>query len=151
MNRRNLLSTVALLASTALVSPLLADEDGAGAVQWSWRIETNGAAKNELTLVATAKIPEGYIVYGSDFKGALGPRPSRLRITDASSAQADGELQSVAAHRRTDKALGTEYSYFEHQAEFRQKLRRPDGATRVTGRVEGTDLLRDGWHLRAVP
>ena len=88
MNRRNLLSTVALLASTAFVSPLLvADEDGAGAVQWSWRIEASGAAKNELTLVATAKIPEGYIVYGSDFKGALGPRPSRLRITDASSAQ----------------------------------------------------------------
>lgn len=137
MNRRHLL-LAALLAVMPCVSPLtLADEDGAQALQWSWRIENGGAARDELTLVAVAKIPAGYIVYGSDFKGALGPRPSRLRITDADSAQPEGDFISVAARRRTDEALGTEYSYFEHQAEFRQKLRRPAGATRVAGRLEG--------------
>lgn len=135
MNRRTWITSAALLALAIVAPPLQADEGGdEESLRWSWRLERAG---NDLTLVATGRIPEGYIVYGSDFKGGVGPRPSRIKLAEGDSVQPDGALESVSPRRRTDKTIGAEYSYFEHQAEFRQKLVLQASATHVAGRIEG--------------
>jgi hypothetical protein len=140
MLRRQILLAACSLAALTLTAGSgtlrAASEFGrSDALEWSWSIEPG--AGDAYTLVAVAKIATGYIVYGSDFKGDIGPRPSRLKFDPASGGQPDGALASVAPKRRTDKTLGTEYSYFADRAEFRQRLRRPAGAKRVTGRIEG--------------
>lgn len=130
---RLLLAGIGLTALSATAQNGLGPSD---ALQWTTRLE-RGAGTDELTLVLEASIAEGYIVYGSDFTAELGPRPSRLRLDAGAPVQADGGLASVASKRRKDKNLGTEYSYFEGRAEYRQRLRRTATSGTVSGRIEG--------------
>ncbi len=129
-----------LLASLLGLSAAMADVGPGGgdaaALQWNWRIEA-GSPSDEVTLVVTADIATGYIVYGSNFKSDLGPNPTRLRLAQGQELELTQALQSVNPKRRKDKSFGTEYTYFEGHAEFRQRLKVRAGATHVAGTVTG--------------
>lgn len=105
-------------------------------LEWNFRIE-KGEDAREATLVATAAVPEGYIVYASDFDAPIGPRRARLRLDESSAARTEGDLESVASRRRRDETFNTEYSYFAGRAEVRQKLRLTGEGSRISGRVDG--------------
>ena len=136
---KRLYTVRAALGALALISFAAAAQqigDAGGALQWTTRVEP-GATRDDFTLVLEARIADGYIVYGSDFRAELGPRPSRLRLDKEAPVRAEGALTSVDTKRRTDKNLGTEYSYFEQRAQFRQKLQRTAAGDTLTGRIEG--------------
>ena len=127
---------VLLLAAQLGLSAAMAGEPGGSALQWNWRVEAQSPS-DEVTLVATADIATGYIVYGSNFKSELGPNPTRLRLAAGQELELTQTLQSVNPKRRKDKTFGTEYTYFEGHAEFRQRLKVGAGATHIAGTFTG--------------
>jgi hypothetical protein len=101
MHRRQLLRLVACslgaLTVTATLSPSLVASEFGDSPALDWTLSLEPGSGGTVTLVAIARIATGYIVYGSDIKGAIGPRPSRVKLDPASGVQPDGELASIAA------------------------------------------------------
>lgn len=137
--RAFLLATiVAIAASTAVAQDV--------PLQWQWRVEPSTAKPGDAAeLVFSATIPAGFILYSSDFVAEIGPRPAKFTFDNSDAIELQGPITAVQSQRRKDKTFGSEYSYFEHRAEFRQKIRVLKTGTRVSGRINGqTCQERDG-------
>jgi thiol:disulfide interchange protein DsbD len=132
---------IALLLAQLLGLPAVMAGGPGGAtdaLQWNWRVEAPDKSRPDVvTLVLTADIAPGYIVYGSNFKGGLGPNPTRLRLKDGQGVEVNLPLESVNPRRRKDRDFGTEYTYFEGHAEFRQRLNVRTDTTQVAVTVSG--------------
>jgi hypothetical protein len=125
-----------LVRATASAADLGPADDGA--LQWALGVErASGEPTNEVELVFTAEISDGWILYASDFAAEIGPRPAKFSFTPDANVELLGPVRAVRSLRRTDKTWNTEYSYFEKRAEFRQKVRLRNGATTVDGRIDG--------------
>lgn len=127
-----------IVAAAALVTALGAEVAGAPRLQWTVSAlpaDANAGDQVELRFVAT--IPDGLIVYSSDFAAQLGPRPARLSVEANDAIALAGPLQAVGSQRRTDKTFGTEYSYFAGRAEFRQPARLLEDSARLQGLLVG--------------
>ena len=133
-----------LALSLFTLQPIALADDPA--LAWQWRLEPrNVKAGDEAEIVFSAAIPAGFILYASDFKAELGPRPARVVFDTNDAVEVDGPLAAVNSQRRTDKSFGTEYSYFEQRAEFRQKIRVLKTDAVVSGRIDGqTCQEKDG-------
>ncbi|HEY0686114.1 MAG TPA: protein-disulfide reductase DsbD domain-containing protein [Steroidobacter sp.] len=141
MSLRTLLLAGSLAVAT--LSNAYADETG---LQWQWRVEPNTIkAGDEAEIVFSAAIPEGLILYSSDFAAELGPRPAKFVFEANDAVELQGSISAVQSQRRKDKVFGTEYTYFANRAEFRQKVRVLKTGANVTGRIDGqTCQERDG-------
>lgn len=141
MNLRQLL-LAGSLALGALSSAWASDTD----LQWQWRVEPSTVkAGDEAEIVFSAEIPEGLILYSSDFDAELGPRPAKFVFEANDAVELQGPVTAVQSKRRKDKAFGTEYTYFANRAEFRQKVRVLKAGTDVAGHINGqTCQEKDG-------
>jgi hypothetical protein len=140
------LRTVFLAASLVFTSfsPAQADDSN---LQWDWRVEP-GKLENgdEAVIVFSAVIPEGLILYSSDFSAELGPRPAKFVFDANDAVELRGPVAAVQSQRRKDKVFGTDYTYFAGRAEFRQKIRVLKDGANVTGQVVGqTCQEKDGF------
>jgi hypothetical protein len=141
MNLRSLLLAGSL--ALAALSSAWADDTG---LQWQTSVEPGTVkAGDEVEIVFSATIPEGQILYSSDFDVELGPRPTKFVFEANDAVELQGPITAVKSQRRKDKAFGTEYTYFEGRAEFRQKVRVLKTGANVTGRINGqTCQEKDG-------
>jgi hypothetical protein len=141
MKLRNLL--LGSLLSLASLSAASADDTG---LQWQWRTEPSTArAGDDVEIIFSAAIPDGLILYSSDFAAELGPRPAKFVFEASDAVELQGSVTAVQSLRRKDKVFGTEYTYFEKRAEFRQKVRVLKSGANLTGRIDGqTCQERDG-------
>jgi hypothetical protein len=107
-----------IVAAAALVSALGADVRSAPQLQWTVAAQPSDAnTGDEVELRFIASIPEGLIVYSSDFAAQLGPRPARLSVEADDAIALTGPLRAIGSQRRTDKTFGSEYRYFAGRAE----------------------------------
>jgi thiol:disulfide interchange protein DsbD len=133
VNLRNVF-LAGLIAAISL-SAATADETG---LQWEWRTEPRTVKPgDEAEIVFSAAIPDGLILYSSDFAAELGPRPAKFVFEANDAVELTGPITAVQSQRRKDKVFGTEYSYFEKRAEFRQKVRVLKSGANLTGRIDG--------------
>ena len=136
---KRLAMTAAALTAIALAS-VAAPQDATGpnAVEWQWSAQpVKGAEARVYELRFTGRIPDGYIVYASDFSIEIGPRPTRLRLQDTANVTTRGPLLSTGAHSKKDPAFKGEYRYFEGLAQLAQQVVVKDGATHVSGALVG--------------
>lgn len=140
--RRIASASIALLAFCAPTA--LADQEPE--LRWQWRLEPqNARVGDEAYLVFNADIPDGFILYSSDFAAEMGPRPAKFLFETTEAITLIGPIEAVNSQRRVDKTFGTEYSYFAGQAQFRQKVRLREDADRIDGRIDGqTCQEKDG-------
>jgi Ethanolamine utilization protein EutJ (predicted chaperonin) len=140
-------------AASALLAPLLLIASGlradvASSPELHWAISAVPQTANvgdAVELRFIADIPDGTIVYSSDFAAPLGPRPARFTFEANDAIELAGAVQAVRAQRRTDKTFGTEYSYFSKRAEFVQKARLLKDGALLKGRINGqTCQEKDG-------
>ncbi len=135
MNR--IASVAAALTAIAFCAPMVAQES-APAVEWQWSATpVAGAVEKAYELRFSGRIAGGYVVYASDFNIDIGPRPTRLRLDDATHVTPQGTLRSTGAHSKKDPAFKGEYRYFEGTAALSQQVVVKDGATHVTGALVG--------------
>ena len=117
--RAHSLGVVALFAA-ALVTAFIAKsaED-----ELKWRYTVLAEGNKDAALVFTAEIPEGWILYSTDFSAALGPRAATFKFEANEGVELIGGIEAIRSSRKTDRTFGTEYSYFAERAEFRQRVR----------------------------
>jgi len=134
--------SVLVLAACALDAH--ADEEPA--VKWHWQVTPQTAkAGDEVELHVVADIPAGWILYSSDFKAEMGPRPAKFVFAANDSVELLGPVQAVKSQRLKDKTFGTEYAYFAKQGEFLQKARLLKDSGTIAGQINGqTCQEKDG-------
>lgn len=128
------------LAVQAQAQVAVDGDGGEPSLEWNWQAAPVDGSGDEVELVLTARIQPGWIIYSSDFEPAdFGPRPARLSIDPAAGYAAAGEVRAVGASRKTDRNFAGEYTYtyFSGDAEFRQRVRRTQGAGPVAGTIHG--------------
>lgn len=142
------LRALILIAASVLSSASAAAADDAS-LHWQWRVEPSSVKPGEeAELVFSASIPEGFILYSSDFVAELGPRPAKFKFDSSDVIELLGPVKAVQSQRRKDKTFGSEYSYFASHAEFRQKVRVLKNGTDITGTINGqTCQEKDGLCL----
>ncbi|MBO9715806.1 MAG: disulfide bond formation protein DsbD [Pseudoxanthomonas sp.] len=129
--------SLCLLATVPAAAPLRAQEEP-GTLHWQERVERVAGADDEVELVLSARVDEGWIVYASDFEpGDFGPRPARLAVQGG--GQALQPVRSDGARSRTGSNFAGEYryTYFDGSATFRQRVRVAPGARQVKGVLDG--------------
>jgi hypothetical protein len=100
---------------------------------------------DDIEIIFTADIANGWILYSSDFELEIGPRPARFHFDANPSLELRGPVQAIGSQRKQDATLGSTYTYFSGKAEFRQRARLKAPLTTITGRIDGqTCFLESG-------
>jgi hypothetical protein len=106
----------------------------------TWRVDLvpqSARPGDEAELVFSAEIAHGWILYSCDFSADMGPRPARFNFEANEAVSFLGPVQAVNPLKRKDKTWGTQYTYFERQAEFRQKVRVVARPLSINGHIDG--------------
>jgi len=113
-----------------------------------WKYELNPTkvtVGQEIELILTADIEEGWYLYSSDFDPNLGPIVTSITFKKNDGFQAIGKLKAIHPKRKFDDIWGGEVSYFIEKAEFRQKIKVLKQNPTVEATVEyQTCTIKDG-------
>lgn len=101
-----------------------------------FKSELKTFAAGEAEIVFTAAIDNGWHVYSTDL-GDGGPISATVNMEKISGAEVAGKLKPVGKEISTfDKLFEMKVRYFEHTAQFVQKLKLTGGAYQVEGYLE---------------
>ncbi len=114
--------------------------------KWSYSINPAKATiGQEVELVLTVEIEEGWYLYSSDFDPNLGPIVTAVNFKKNDSFEAIGSLKAIKPKRKFDDIWGGEVSYFIEKAEFRQKIKVLKEKPSIEGTIEyQTCTIKDG-------
>lgn len=101
-----------------------------------FKTELKNVSATEVEIVFTASIEQGWHVYSTDL-GDGGPISATFNTDKLTGAQLDGKLRPVGKEITSfDKLFEMDVRYFEHTAQFVQKLKLTGGDYQVTGYLE---------------
>lgn len=101
-----------------------------------FKTELKNVSATEVEIVFTASIEQGWHVYSTDL-GEGGPISATFNTDKLIGAQLDGKLRPVGKEIASfDKLFEMDVRYFEHTAQFVQKLKLTGGDYQVTGYLE---------------
>lgn len=101
-----------------------------------FKTELKNVSATEVEIVFTASIEQGWHVYSTDL-GDGGPISATFNTDKLAGAQLDGKLRPVGKEIASfDKLFEMDVRYFEHTAQFVQKLKLTGGGYQVTGYLE---------------
>lgn len=101
-----------------------------------FKTELKNVSATEVEIVFTASIEQGWHVYSTDL-GDGGPISATFNTDKLAGAQLDGKLRPVGKEIASfDKLFEMDVRYFEHTAQFVQKLKLTGGDYQVTGYLE---------------
>ena len=101
-----------------------------------FKTELKNVSATEVEIVFTASIEQGWHVYSTDL-GDGGPISATFNTDKLIGAQLDGKLRPVGKEIASfDKLFEMDVRYFEHTAQFVQKLKLTGGDYQVTGYLE---------------
>ncbi len=99
----------------------------------TWATEAKETAEGELTVSFTAKIEDGWHVYGTDIP-ANGPTRTELTLVKQDGVKPLGGLKVKGKlHREKDEMFGMELSFVEGTATFEQRFQLTGGDYDVSG------------------
>lgn len=119
-------------------------------------VPTQAKPGDEIEIIFTADIADGWILYASDFSLEFGPRPAKFTFDDNPSLQLLGDIESIRSQRKKDRVFDSEYTYFAGRAEFRQKAKITGPINEISGRIDGQtcfeatglcELVRDTFRV----
>ena len=99
--------------------------------------DPNFKVGDEVELVFTANIENGWTLYSSDFKADIGPQPTTFWFAENGSFEVEGKITPIAPLKKIDKNWGFEVSYFAKKAEFRTKVRIVEHTLDIFGAIKG--------------
>lgn len=101
-----------------------------------FKTELKNVSATEVEIVFTASLEQGWHVYSTDL-GDGGPISATFNTDKLTGAQLDGKLRPVGKEIASfDKLFEMDVRYFEHTAQFVQKLKLTGGDYQVTGYLE---------------
>ena len=101
-----------------------------------FKTELKNVSATEVEIVFTASIEQGWHVYSTEL-GDGGPISATFNTDKLTGAQLDGKLRPVGKEVSSfDKLFEMNVRYFEHNAQFVQKLKLTGGDYQITGYLE---------------
>lgn len=101
-----------------------------------FKTELKNVSATEVEIVFTASIEQGWHVYSTEL-GDGGPISATFNTDKLTGAQLDGKLRPVGKEVSSfDKLFEMNVRYFEHSAQFVQKLKLTGGDYQITGYLE---------------
>lgn len=101
-----------------------------------FKTELKNVSATEVEIVFTASIEQGWHVYSTEL-GDGGPISATFNTDKLTGAQLDGKLRPVGKEVTSfDKLFEMNVRYFEHSAQFVQKLKLTGGDYQITGYLE---------------
>lgn len=101
-----------------------------------FKTELKNVSATEVEIVFTASIEQGWHVYSTEL-GDGGPISATFNTDKLTGAQLDGKLRPVGKEVSSfDKLFEMNVRYFEHNAQFVQKLKLTGGNYQITGYLE---------------
>ena len=91
-----------------------------------WEAEVHAAtmAKGDtISVLLTAKIPQDWYMYSSDFDPDLGPMVTEFRYTESERFEPVGGVEPVGQKKKYDELFEGEYTYFTKEAKFEQRFK----------------------------
>lgn len=92
--------------------------------KWQFNLSKDDyKAGDTIELVINVTIKDGWYLYSCDFDPTLGPTVTSFSFQEHSSFSPIGKLTPIGALKKYDETWKGEFTYFENNAEFRQKLK----------------------------
>ncbi len=103
----------------------------------SWKFSQNKISSEELELVFSATIEQGWHMY-SQFTAEGGPTSTAINFEESDNFKLVGKaIESPNPHEEFDKVFGVNVKYFEDKVEFRQKVKvSGDKSFKIIGNIE---------------
>ncbi len=93
--------------------------------KWSWElVPKNPQVGDFVEIVFKVKIEDDWYLYSSDFDPELGPVVTTVNFEKDPSFSLNGQLKAIKPSSKYDEEIwGGTYTYFKHEAHFRQKIK----------------------------
>jgi hypothetical protein len=98
----------------------------------------------EATLVFTATIPEGSLIYATGYTDCP-PIAAVVRLDSSSSYTASSDLVSIHPETYTDDIFECDVAIFKETATFEQKVKIMEKTDRISGVLEYQICTKDGY------
>lgn len=93
-------------------------------VQWKYSFSKSETKVGEnVDLIFTAVVEEGWHLYASDFDPNLGPIVLSFKFTPHASYKLIGKIKSIAPKKKYDDIFGGDYTYFEGKGVLKQTVK----------------------------
>lgn len=89
----------------------------------AWKMELKKVNDTEQEVYISAKVLEGWQLYSNDFDPNLGPMVTEFKYTVNETFELIRGTVPQNSHRKYDDLWGGEYSYFENEGLFIQKIK----------------------------
>lgn len=89
----------------------------------SWKMEVKKVSEMEEEVHISAKVLKGWQLYSNDFDPNLGPMVTEFKYTVNETFELIRGTVPQNSHRKYDDLWGGEYSYFENEGLFIQKIK----------------------------
>lgn len=107
-------------------------------VKWKFKYsKENLKVGDEVELIFSTTISNGWTLYSTDFKGDVGPQPTDIELAKNSSYLLLGDILPISPLKKNDKNWGTALTYFTKKAEFRARIRIEESPYVVAGKITG--------------
>lgn len=92
-------------------------------VSWKMEVKTIAEDNANAEVRIAAEIQKNWQLYSNDFSPELGPMVTEFNYVHHPDVDFVGETVAQDAHRKYDDLWGGEYTYFEENARFIQKIK----------------------------
>lgn len=121
-----------------LASVDVAAQDLQNLSKWAVTVSKPSAGPvDEVEVVFSAAIDKNWKLYSSDFKGDIGPLPTKFIFIRADTYQLVGEVRPIGTLKAVDPTWDKAYTYFVDKAEFRQTVKVVQKGFRISGTIKG--------------
>jgi thiol:disulfide interchange protein DsbD len=113
--------------------------------KWSWSASKKIVKiGDEIELIFKVEIEDNWYVYANDFDPECGPLLTKVSFTPSASFKTVGELKAINPKTKHDEAFGCDVKIFEHNGEFRQKIKVLSENLKISGEYDGQTCTEAG-------
>lgn len=113
--------------------------------KWSWTASKKEVkVGDEIELIFKVSVDDNWYVYANDFDPECGPLLTKVKFTPSTSFKTIGELKAINPKTKRDEAFGCDVKIFEHNGEFRQKIKILSEDLKISGEYDGQTCTEAG-------
>lgn len=114
-------------------------------VKWSWASDKKTAkAGDEVELIFRTTIDDNWYMYANDFDPECGPLLTEVKFPSPKGFKPVGSLKAINPKKKHDDVFGCDVKIFEHNGEFRQKIKILSADAVISGTYEGQTCTEAG-------
>ncbi|HNC29119.1 MAG TPA: cytochrome c biogenesis protein CcdA, partial [Cyclobacteriaceae bacterium] len=113
--------------------------------KWSWESSKKTVkVGEELEIIFKVSIDDNWYMYANDFDPECGPLLTEVKFPNIKGFKVVGKLKAINPKTKHDDVFGCDVKIFEHNGEFRQKIKILSADAVISGTYEGQTCTEAG-------